>query len=151
MGDSSDAKATTAEDEELTPQQQQQQNIMTYKAMMAEAQSITQKIGELDAERNEHNLVMNAVKDMDPNRRCFRLIGGVLVERTIKEVLPAVQKNHERITEVIGQLSAQLKQKQVALNDFVTKNNIGVNKAMQQEQEQQQQSSQPGGGSGVLV
>lgn len=34
----------------------------------------------------------------DPNRKCFRLIGGVLVERTVKEVLPALQTNLEGVS-----------------------------------------------------
>lgn len=38
-------------------------------------------------------LVLKQLKDLDPSRRCFRMIGGVLVERTIAEVRPAVEKN----------------------------------------------------------
>ena len=34
----------------------------------------------------------------DPDRKCFRLIGGVLVERTVKEVLPALQTNLEGVS-----------------------------------------------------
>jgi prefoldin subunit 2 len=35
---------------------------------------------------------------LEPKRKCFRLVGGVLVERTIEEVLPAVTKNYEGVT-----------------------------------------------------
>jgi prefoldin subunit 2 len=28
-----------------------------------------------------------------PERKCFRMIGGVLVERNVKEVLPALETN----------------------------------------------------------
>jgi len=130
----------------------QQQIIMTYKGMLSESQSIAQKIGELDAERNEHGLVINAIKDLDPNRRCFRLIGGVLVERTIKEVLPAVQKNYEGIGELIAQLHNQLKLKQTALNEFQAKHNIGVKQAQSTSQDSSQISLRSGGSTGgVLV
>jgi prefoldin subunit 2 len=40
---------------------------------------------------------MNTIKDLDPQRKCFRLISGVLVERTVGEVLPAVQRNQEQV------------------------------------------------------
>lgn len=35
--------------------------------------------------------------DEDPNRKCFRLVGGVLVERTVKDVCPALQTNREGV------------------------------------------------------
>jgi hypothetical protein len=33
----------------------------------------------------------------DPNRKCFRLIGGVLTERTVKEVVPALKTNRDGV------------------------------------------------------
>jgi len=39
--------------------------------------------------------VLEALKPLEGDRRCYRLVGGVLVERTAAEVLPAVQKNVE--------------------------------------------------------
>ena len=45
-----------------------------------------------------HNsLVIDALKEVDGDRKCFRLVGGVLVERTVKEVLPALQSNYEQV------------------------------------------------------
>ena len=43
------------------------------------------------------SLVIEALKDVDPERKCFRMIGGVLVERTVKEVLPALINNHQQV------------------------------------------------------
>ena len=51
------------------------------------------KISELDGELTEHQLVTEAMKEMEASRRCFRMIGGVLVERTVGEVKPAVERN----------------------------------------------------------
>lgn len=30
----------------------------------------------------------------EPDRKCFKLIGGVLTERTVKDVLPELQSNY---------------------------------------------------------
>lgn len=33
----------------------------------------------------------------EPGRKCFRLVGGILVERTVKEVVPAVKTNRDNV------------------------------------------------------
>jgi hypothetical protein len=33
----------------------------------------------------------------DPDRKCFRLVGGVLAERTVKDVVPALQINRDNV------------------------------------------------------
>jgi hypothetical protein len=40
--------------------------------------------------------VIDTLRDVQkktPERKCFRMIGGVLVERNVKEVLPALEAN----------------------------------------------------------
>jgi prefoldin subunit 2 len=54
---------------------------------------IHSKMTELSAEIAEHDVVMKTLEPMDAKRKCFRLVGEVLVERTVGEVFPAVKKN----------------------------------------------------------
>lgn len=42
-------------------------------------------------------LVIEALTPLEGGRRCFRLVGGVLVERTVSEVVPAVTKNRNGV------------------------------------------------------
>jgi len=42
-------------------------------------------------------LVIEALKEVDGDRKCFRMVGGVLVERTVKDVLPAMLNNYEQV------------------------------------------------------
>lgn len=72
--------------------------IARYRALSTECTNLTQKIAELDQDRNEHSLVAETLKPLDSSRRAFRLIGGVLVERTVGEVLPSVVNNKENVS-----------------------------------------------------
>ena len=40
--------------------------------------------------------MIETLNEVDGNRKCFRMIGGVLVERTVKEVLPSLENNKEK-------------------------------------------------------
>ena len=51
------------------------------------------KITELQQEAKEHQLVLDAFKTVEPTRKCFRMIGGVLVERTVADIKPSLEEN----------------------------------------------------------
>lgn len=68
-----------------------------YREIMGECQRLMQKIAELEVDRNEHTLVEETLKPLDPSRRAFRLVGEVLVERSVAEVLPSVTANKENV------------------------------------------------------
>jgi prefoldin subunit 2 len=103
-----------------------------FNAMKQELTSIAQKIGELEQESQEHGMVIDTIKPLDENRTCYRLIGGVLVQKTIKEVLPMVTQNQQGVflTNEINQLMQQLgttyKKKEEELAEFQKKYNIKV-------------------------
>jgi len=42
-------------------------------------------------------LVLDTIKDLESSRRCWRLVGGVLIERNIGEVTPAIKNNIEMV------------------------------------------------------
>lgn len=43
-------------------------------------------------------VVIKNITPLEGSRRCFRLVGGVLVERTVSEVLPAVKENQAGVS-----------------------------------------------------
>jgi len=42
-------------------------------------------------------LVLKTLEGVDQDRRCFRMIGGVLVERKVGEIVPALTSNTEKV------------------------------------------------------
>ncbi|KAJ6750647.1 hypothetical protein OIU85_001208 [Salix viminalis] len=100
-----------------------------YNAMRTELNQIYSKTTELEMDASEHSLVINAIQPLDQSRHCYRMIGGVLVERTVKEVLPAVQRNKEGIEEVIARLNEAAEKKKREIADFEDKYKIRIRKS----------------------
>ncbi len=66
---------------------------------------------QLKNEAAEHGRVLATLNGVEESRKAFRLIGGVLVERTVGEVKPAVEANKSKIDEVVATLEAELAEK----------------------------------------
>ncbi|KAJ7228345.1 Prefoldin beta-like protein [Mycena pura] len=98
-----------------------------YSHMQSELQALAGKIGELEQEADEHTLVLTTLDEAlagDPDRKCFRLIGGILVERTVKDVVPALRTNRDGIKKVVGNLTEQYKTREDELDAFKREYNI---------------------------
>ncbi|XP_058481773.1 prefoldin subunit 2 [Solea solea] len=101
-----------------------EQVVATFQKMRQEQRSMASKAAELEMEINEHSLVVDTLKDVDPSRKCFRLVGGVLVERTVKEVLPALENNKEQISKIVESLNTQMQTKGRELTEYRERYNI---------------------------
>ena len=80
------------------PAETVQAAINKYNELVQEQQQLAQKISEFEMDGNEHKLVEETLAPLDPSRRAYRLVGEVLVERTVEEVLPSVKKNRENVS-----------------------------------------------------
>jgi prefoldin subunit 2 len=69
-----------------------------FKQMNAECQQLAAKVQELTLEKDEHRLVIDTLSKLESERKAFRLVGGILVERTVGEVLPTVTRNAEGVS-----------------------------------------------------
>jgi len=100
-----------------------------YQSYKNNLQAVAGKIGDVEQEAEEHKCVGNALfrdrtlstvltcnrlvlETLEPlpeDRKCFRMINGVLVERTIKDVKPALQTNSDGLKKVLDDLVKQYK------------------------------------------
>jgi prefoldin subunit 2 len=96
--------------EDAPPKLTEQEVIASYRRMLKECQDIRRKIAELEQEAQEHRLVMDTLGDIEESRRAYRLVGGVLVERTVGEVLPSVSQNLVGLEQVLVNLRSTLSQ-----------------------------------------
>lgn len=55
---------------------------------------------------------MESLQPLPLDRKCFRMINGVLVERTVKDVIPSLKTNADGLKQVLDELMRQYKAKQ---------------------------------------
>ncbi|KAK3208337.1 hypothetical protein GRF29_77g391476 [Pseudopithomyces chartarum] len=86
-----------------------QQSYQNYKNTL---QTIASKIGDIEQETEEHKLVLETLEPLPGDRKCFRMINGVLTERTVKEVVPILKTNSDGLKKALEELVKQYKTKQ---------------------------------------
>ncbi|KAK9452413.1 Prefoldin subunit-domain-containing protein, partial [Limtongia smithiae] len=95
----------------------------TYKSTL---QQLAQKIGELESEGDEHKLVLETLRPLPTTRKCFRMVGGVLVERTVGDVIPALEANATGVRTVLQQLVGEYKKTEEDMASWQKKNKVQV-------------------------
>ncbi|EFX05677.1 prefoldin subunit [Grosmannia clavigera kw1407] len=87
--------ASTASAPSQAASSKRQQDLQVqYSNFKNTLQQIAQKIGDVEQEAEEHKLVLETLDPLPEDRKCFRMINGVLVERTVKDVIPALKNEY---------------------------------------------------------
>lgn len=146
---SSNKMASSSGSKTLTPEQV----VVGFNKLRQEQRGLASKAAELEMELTEHSLVIDTLKEVDPSRKCYRMVGGVLVERTVREVLPALENNKEQIGKIMETLTQQMQTKGRELIDYREKYNIRLVGEEEQKQlgSKENESGGKTGGAGVLV
>ncbi|BCR84159.1 putative prefoldin subunit 2 [Aspergillus chevalieri] len=110
---------------QINPKKQQELQLQ-YTNFKNTLQQMAQKIGDMEQEGEEHRLVIETLEPLPKERKCFRMVNGVLVERTISDVLPALKTNSDGLKQVLEEMLKQYKSKQTELDEWKKKNNIQV-------------------------
>ena len=96
MGDAS----TANKDSPSLPTPTKNQIIEMYQRLNNELRGIQERVFDLQNKAEEHDLVAKQIEPLPGDRKCCRLIRGVLVERTVAQVLPVVKENATGLHEV---------------------------------------------------
>ncbi len=123
---------------------------MKFNQLRQEQRMLINKFNELELDVGEHNTVIETLKSVDGDRKCFRSVGGILVERTVKEVLPALENNKAQIQSLLEKLEGQLRSKGEELVKFKEEHNIKLRGEREPAAKEDTQTEQKAS-SGVLV
>lgn len=72
-----------------------------FQTLRNDQRLMANKLTEMEAELNEHKIVIDTLKTVDPKRKCYRLIGGILCERTVEEVVPCLVTNEKQVSSCV--------------------------------------------------
>ena len=62
-----------------------------YKKLQQEAQILLERYMQLEEEKKENELVLESISQLEDTRKCWRLVNGVLMEKTKVEVVPEMR------------------------------------------------------------
>ncbi|KAH9586259.1 Prefoldin beta-like [Trypanosoma melophagium] len=100
--------------------------VQRYQQMRQECLTLVSRISELENELHEHKLVADALRPLNGDRRCHRLVGGALIERTVADILPELEENINAIQEAVEQINKRLTERQTAMEEFARKHGVKV-------------------------
>jgi prefoldin subunit 2 len=76
--------------------------IARFQQIQDHVRTLAGRLNEIEGDETEHEGVLKLLEPLDGDRKCFRLIGGVLVERTVADVKPALKDSRDRLKGVSG-------------------------------------------------
>ncbi|KAH8379678.1 hypothetical protein KR009_006482 [Drosophila setifemur] len=100
--------------------------VAQFQQLRNDQRNLANSLNTLEMDLREHKTVIETLQSADPERKCFRLIGGVLCERTVKEVLPQLVENKDFIAKTITMVTEDLSKKGSELNKFKEEHNIKI-------------------------
>jgi prefoldin subunit 2 len=112
--------------------------IQEAQQIKTQAAQLQRQLDELSSEASDHTRVIDALKQVDPKRTCFRSIGGVLVERKVENVLPELESNLSKIIKACKTIDEQRKALEKEASDILLKHSgsleeLGRRKALQEQ------------------
>ena len=76
---------------QMTEEQAQREVGRRYQILQQEVQALVSRIMEVDDERKENQLVLESISKLEDGRKCWRLVNGVMFEKTKAEVVPELE------------------------------------------------------------
>ncbi|RZF43557.1 hypothetical protein LSTR_LSTR012837 [Laodelphax striatellus] len=101
-----------------------------FQRLRNEQRLLANKLTEVEVDFNEHKIVIGTLQDLDGDRKCFRMFGGVLCERTVKDVLPNLISTRDQLKNLIETLNEQLTKKGAEINEYKEKYDIRFQREM---------------------
>lgn len=125
--------------EEAQKQQAQDQKAQAlqgqYNQYQEDITSIQNQLGSLTSQIEEHKIVHKTLTAISPEKRegraCFKMVGGVLVDKTVDEVIKILNEDMKVLGETKSKLEKTLIETRKEMEKWMKNNNVKVVKGQQ--------------------
>lgn len=97
-----------------------------FQQLRNQQRNLINNLNTLEMDLKEHKTVIDTLKTVEPGRKCFRLIGGVLCDQTVEVVLPQLIQNKDQLEKLIENGKEQITKKGLEINQFKDEYNIKI-------------------------
>ena len=95
-------------------------------SMRNERKAVVEKISSLEEELEDHEMVSTILSDFPPSRRCYRTIGGVLMERSVADIVPEIRSEWVKLSKALVDLKNMAEEQCRAIDAFQQEHAIVV-------------------------
>ncbi|KAJ3437674.1 prefoldin subunit [Anaeramoeba flamelloides] len=129
--------------------------IQLYKKKTQQRTALSNQISEAEYSVKEHTIVLTEIKGVDKNRRCWRLVDNILVEKNTEQIREELTKELETSQELVDTLKKQFEMKNEEISEYQKKYNIGYTnekgEKKDEKTEKNKQQEKNNVGKGVLL
>lgn len=94
------------------------------KVLRQEQREAVNRLNILENDLSETKLVKETLQLVDPERRCFRTQGEIMVEFKVKDVIPTLDETKEQIEAMMETTKKEMVDKGKAIQAFITQHNL---------------------------
>lgn len=107
--------------------QEHQLQYNKYQELLTDLQN---QLSALSSQIQEHSVVDKTLTQIPPEKRegrkCYKMIGGVLVDKTVDEVLLILNQEQKELAKSKVSLMKELEKVKQELNEWMTKNKVKI-------------------------
>ena len=100
--------------------------IEQFNKLQSELKELQSKSIQFELDLQQHERVLESIANLPDDRKCYRLVGEVLVQMTIGEAKPALDQQKVSLKELVQTFTAKIKAKEEEILSYQKEHNIQI-------------------------